>query len=234
MHLNPSTLTPTLAKIRVIGPVGLLLLLICLAVPCVVADDSVTIPRSRLQELERKEAELTRLKSGEAKPKPEQGTTAPIATSVVATNSVSSASLPTAATGQSLPPLVVGEIVQAVDLAAQYAANVTAADQRYRKHKFQVEGEIAGFEKPMFTRNYNILLKTQGPRVVCDFYPPDQYGMVFTVKHGSELVGTLGDQKARQVTLAKVGQKVMIEGQCSGGDTAAIKLSRCTVKSVRD
>jgi hypothetical protein len=233
MHPNASALLSKPPKRRVLGTAGLLLFLVCSAAISAAADDAVTIPRSRLEELERKEAELKRLQGGDPTPKPEQKPTPPAEPPVAATNAVANAPLPTPASVQSLPALSPGEVVPAVDIAAHYAANPAAADQRYRKRKFQTVGEIAGFEKPMFTRNYKILLKTQGqPRVVCDFYLPDQYGMVYTIKHGAELVATLGERS--RVTLAKTGQKVVIEGQGSGGDASTVKLTRCQIKSARD
>ena len=103
------------------------------------------------------------------------------------------------------------------------------ADERYRKHTFKVQGEIVGFEKPLMVRNYYVLLKTAEPltRVICDFYPPDNFKAVYTINGGTALVGTLADTR---VPIAKVGENVVIEGKCKGLSGGGVKLSNCELK----
>lgn len=233
MRPTASSLLPMTAKF------SLAALLVPLAVrqpAAVAADDSVTISRSRLEELERKEAELNKLKAGPANAGQQQNPAAAVLSgaSVAPTNAVTRAPRPAPAVFESLPPLKPDEVVSVDDLAAHYLANPAAADGRYRKRKFLLDGEIASFDKPVLGRSYKILLKAQGPRVVCDFYPPEKYSMIFPAKHGAELVATLGQDRSNQVTLARVGQKVVVEVHCSGGDPAEIKLTHCTIKSARD
>src|SRR2546422_84127 len=118
------------------------------------AEEMVTIPKSRLQDLERKEAELEKLKAELSKAKgenvqlkrPHAEAVAKIAGAPANEPVVTHVSPPMA----SLPPLKEGEMVDAVDLANHYRAGAAAADERYRKQKFKVRGEVAGFEKPMF------------------------------------------------------------------------------------
>jgi tRNA_anti-like len=200
-----------------------------------VAQDTVTIPKSRLEELERKEAELEKLKGTAKTPPGVQNPAAKKQDETVPQNSLPTPSVSTPApvtetrSFASLAPLEKNTIVSATDLAAQYRGNPGMADERYRKHTFKVQGEIVGFEKPVMVRNYYILLKTAEPqtRVICDFYPSDNFKAVYTINGGTALVGTLSDTR---VPIAKVGDNVVIEGRCKGLSGGGIKLTACELK----
>jgi hypothetical protein len=203
------------------------------------AQDNVTVPKSRLEELERKERELEQLKGGlnktntenvapksdQAKseqPKPLPATNAPSAAPAVAYVSAPIASL---------PPLSTGDVVDSMDLANYYRTDAASADRRYRHQKFTVRGEIVGFEKPLLIRNYKILLKTPDhTRVVCDFLPPPNSNAVFTTDHGSQLVAmTVATKQGREfearVPMAKIGDLAIIKGECKGLHDSEIKMS---------
>ncbi len=211
------------------------LLLLLSAAFSIMAQETVTIPKSRLEELQRKEAELDSLKGdlkatkGENLQLKKQHQEDAIKISSTPTQPVATHVSPPMA---SLPPLTSGEIVDAMDLANYYRADAAAADHRFRKHLLRVQGEISAFEKPPFIRDYRILLKTADReiRLVCEMNPPEQYDAMFTVKHGSELVGQASGRN--RVPIAKVGDKVIIEGKCRGLSDAAVKLSGCELKSI--
>jgi hypothetical protein len=200
-----------------------------------VAQETVTIPKSRLEELERKEAELEKLK-GAAKPQPaienptakKHDEAAPQNTPQVAV-SAATAAQNEAPSFASLAPLEKDSVVSATDLAAHYRANAGVADGRYRKRTFKVQGEIVGFEKPALVRNYDILLKTAEPqtRIICDFYPAENFKAVYTINGGTVLVGILPDTR---VPIAKVGDNVVIEGRCKGLSSGGVKLTKCELK----
>src|SRR5690349_3138016 len=124
------------------------------------AQDNVTVPKSRLEELERKERELEELKGGLNKTnvQPAKETTkapAPTKAELAITNTepvITHVSPPMA----SLPPLTKGDVIDSMDLANYYRADAIAADKRYRHQKFTVRGEIVGFEKPLLIRNYKV------------------------------------------------------------------------------
>lgn len=215
--------------------IGVPLFLVLFGCPTfAVAQDSVTIPKSRLEELERKEAELEKLKG--AKPQPAIENSAAKKPNEAAPQNLPQVAAPTPAAAPyeapsiaALTPLEKDSVVSAADLAAHYGANPTMADERYRKHTFKVQGEIVGFEKPMMVRNYNILLKTAEPltRVICDFYPPENFKAVYTINNGTGLIGTLPDTR---VPIAKVGDHVIIEGRCKGLTGGGVKLTNCELK----
>lgn len=190
------------------------------------ADDNTTISKSRLQELERKEAELEKLKgdlkktTDENKQLKKERDAAPPKPAEPAP--VKHVSPPIA----SLPALKPGDVIDAMDLANYYKADPAAADARFRKQKIKVRGEIVGFDRPMFQRVYQVILQTpsRDMRVVCDLYTPDKFSAVFPANDGSELVGVINGTNTR-VPLAKVGQVVLIETECKGAKNATVKLS---------
>src|SRR5207245_892364 len=110
----------------------LLLLPVTLAFS-IMAQETVTIPKSRLEELQRKEAELNSLKGdlkatkGENLQLKKQHQEDSIKISSAPTPMATHVSPPIA----SLPPLTTGEIVDAMDLANYYRADAAAADHRF-------------------------------------------------------------------------------------------------------
>jgi len=191
------------------------------------AQDTVTVPKSRLEELERKEKELERLKGEKPKTdneglpasKPSEPPTLPpvLAPPPEPVVRYSSPAL------QALPALRPDEVVQSMDLANYYHADKAAADGRFLGKKFALQGEIVGFEKPLWKRSYRILLKTPvpGTRVICDLLPPDKANAVFTANHGDDLVAMYGETR---VPLAKVGQKVRVQGECKGFSDSVVMI----------
>lgn len=218
--------------IRILFTVALILIVFALPI---MGQESVTIPKARLQELERKEAELEKLQGDLSRAKGEnvqlkqqhQQDAAKIASAPPIEPLVTHVS----PAMESLPALQKGETVDAMDLANHYLTDPGAADGRYRKHKFNVRGEIVSFEKPMLTRDYKILLKTADRRikVICDVLPPEKYRAVFTIKSGSELVGVISGDTRTPIT--RMGDTVVVEGQCKGLSDSVVKMSGCELKS---
>lgn len=203
-----------------LSPVWLASLLLASAL-CAQAQDTVTIPKSRLEELERKEAELKKLQQG--------GTNAP-----AAVNAPDSYAAPQVTTApgtvkpanvapprhtkpiETLPPLKAGEVVDSIDLASQFRAEPALADKRYKGQKLVIRGEIVSFEQPILRSNYRILL--QGPdrvtSVVCDLLRPEKFSAVFPADHGTQLIGQWGGEN--RTLLARLGQVVFVRGRCRG------------------
>lgn len=206
-------------------------------------EDTVAVPKSRLEELERKAAELDSLQRELKQSKAEQEKlrqakeetdrkaaeqikaaaaaraeaekTAEDARAVAAA-ARSGAMAHTAPPMESLPPLKPGKPVSSMDLLAHYAVDPVAAGARYGKGRITVEGEIVAFTKPPFIRPYELLLKTGDParRVVCGIDPPSEYKAVYPAESGTVLVGIT--TRGDKVTLLRIGQPVVIEGRCGG------------------
>jgi hypothetical protein len=263
---------------------SLALVLIAAALP-VLAEDMVTIPKSRLDELLRKEAELAKLKGElskalgqdtQAQAQPEtniaksavtppaepaktqppemEGNGAEVeklkaelskakeenaelqkqreadAKSVASRTAAEQAVVHVSPPMSTLPQIEEGQTVDAMDLGGHYRANPAAADQRYRDKSFIVRGEVAGFEKPLFVRDYKILLKTADRelKIVCQVYPPEDYKAVFTVKSGTALVGLTAREE--RVPLMKVGDTITLSGRCKGLRDTVVAMSGCQVK----
>lgn len=193
------------------------------------AQDSVTVPKSRLEELERKEKELDRLKgdlnksrNDNARLKKENEKSAARAAQLPPSEP---APVHVSPPLESLPALRPDAVVESMDLANYYRSDAAAADHRFLKQKVAVRGEIVGFEKPLWKSNYRIFLKTtsRDTKVMCDLLPPPKANAVFTINHGDELVALVNETR---VPLAKVGQQVVIKGKCKGfGDSVVTILA---------
>jgi hypothetical protein len=235
-----------------------LLLTLVIGIPALRAEeDTVTIPKSRLEELERKAAELDSLqrelkqsraeqeKLRQAKEETDRKAAEQIKAAAaakaeaekraedaraVAAAAQSGATAYAAPLIESLPPLKPGKPVSSMDLLAHYAADPVAAGVRYGKGRITVEGEIVGFGKPPFIRPYELLLKTgdSAKRVVCGIEPPSEYKGVYPSKSGTVLVGIT--TRGDKVTLLRVGQPVVIEGRCRGLHGPNVTLDGCILK----
>jgi hypothetical protein len=192
------------------------------------AEDSVTIPKSRLEELERKAAELEKLKKEESAPAAENaGAPAkdPAPVSAPPQPAPPAEDYPEVA---SLPPIESGEMVDTGMLSAHFKQDPKGASKRYAHQRIRVSGVISGFDRPVIARNYKVILRAAGSEspVVCDFYPPETYKAVFSANDGTSLMAVRTRDEAR-VTLARVGQSVVIEGECRGAKRKAVQMSGC-------
>jgi hypothetical protein len=206
------------------------------ALPAVLAQETVTIPKTRFEELERKEKELERLKGelsaakGETvRLKKEKDEAVAQAAAVAAAAPLVPAVTHVAPPLNTLPPLGKEETVSALDLTSHYRTDAAAADARYRKQVFAVKGEIIGFEKPMLTRNYHLLLRGADgqARVVCVVTTPEKYVSVFTTQAGTVLTGSLAS--GARIPLARIGQTATLEGRCRGMDGLHVEMGGCVL-----
>jgi len=213
--------------------------------PLATAQETVLVPKARLEELERKETELEKLKRelGKAVSEKEQrqreqanadkekrelqkakeaaearASVAEKATlpSVIPRNTLAIASLPALADGQ---------VVDAMDLMIHYRTEPAAAAKRYGAGRIRVAGEIVSFDKPLFVSYGVIILGTTERtwRIACRLEPPANLPALFTAKNGDELVGATS-AGARSV-LARVGQRIVIEGWCKGLKDQSVTLT---------
>lgn len=204
------------------------LALFAAASPATVAQDNVTIPKSRLEELERKEAELRRLK-GETNPPAAAAQQPAQSPGQVQTPIAARPEPPSAPVITELPPLKPGEIVEAPELALHFSANRAAAEQRYLNKQVAVQGEIIRFHKPILSRSYGVALKTDNPAitVICNMKAPEGYDATYTAKNATELVGRSDNT---QTVLAHLGERVVVQGRCKGLKDGAVTLSGASLR----
>lgn len=189
--------------------------LICCMIPHLAwSEDTVTISRARLEELERKASELDRIRSntqitGENLPAPKP----------VQEKSV-------------VPPIPIkeGEVMSADELARHYMDAPAEADARYGKKRILIRGEVVGYDKQPFLKDFAILLQTseRGVRVVCNFVSPKDWKAVFPVKSGSELMVT--DADGTRSVFSRIGETLVIDGECKGRKDLTIRLGSCRIK----
>ena len=210
----------------------------------------VTIPKARLQELENKEAQLEKLKmelgkahaereqlvgeqqhlKAEAEQLKQAKTKAEAKAAAVSAAAKVEPIIPhNTPPMDSLPAFQKGQVVDAMDLMNHYRTNAAMAKGRYEGHLVRVEGEVEGIEKPMFVRPYVIRFKTTERTwtVSCRVFPPDIYSAVFTANKGEEIVGST--KAGTRTTLARVGQRVLVEGRCTGLSGEEVALNGCTL-----
>lgn len=212
---------------------GLLAMLAALFAWPAGAQETVTIPKARLLELERKEKELDALRGELNKSRNEQeqlrrerakaesekaqltrAKEAAEARAVAAqAGPVIAHASPALAT---LPPLKPGEVVNALDLMNHYRADASGAAQRYGKRRLRVRGVVTGFEKSPFVNPYLIRLQTTERTwpIVCSVDPPAEFKATYPANHGESLVAVTRSEA--RLTLVRVGQTVEIEATCKG------------------
>src|SRR5512133_2364955 len=184
--------------------------------PC---QDNVTIPKSRLDELEKKEAELEKLR-GKGKTNEAETVKAPLTVPQAEPTLIRPAKRENRPV-VTLPPLKEGEPVDAAILAGYYRQDRAAADKRFRNQPIVVRGEIASFSKPIIGRNYKVLLEgdDRDTKVTCDMVPPERFKAVFPADDGQQLVGLAGETR---IPMAKVGARVVVQGVCKGFRKSAV------------
>lgn len=195
------------------------------------AEEMVTVPKSRLVELEQKEKELGLLKAelGRARGEQEKLKREKESADVRRVQAEAKAAQAQAAAAAvepfiahespalaSLPPLKKGDVVDALDLMNHYRADAAGAEGRYGKHRLRVRGVVTAFDKPLFVSHYFILLRTTERlwRIKCAVEPPAEFKATFVGQQGETLVGVTSS--GARLTLARVGQTVEIEAASRG------------------
>ncbi|HAV63550.1 MAG TPA: hypothetical protein DCY13_14435 [Verrucomicrobiales bacterium] len=130
-----------------------------------------------------------------------------------------------------LPAVREGEIVDVTDILKHYQRNAAEAIGRYESQTIRLQGVIAGFEKPAFRRDYEIVFRSADGQLVCRVQPPPSYAAVFTTQSGSTL--SARNERGGQWDLMKIGDVVTIEGRGAGLRDGSIQFTRCQVLSVR-
>jgi len=209
-----------------------MVLVLGLAVPGSRAEtgQTVTIPRAGYEELLRKEQELERLRSTHAQTPPGQpgsfGPTGPPAPNSGAGLS-GTAVLASGPALDSLPPLPDQGPIRASLLAAYFLREPATAATRLRDQTLRVTGRVVGFEKPLLTRNYHVLLETDQPtvRVRCVVYPPENLRGVYLAQAGTVLM--LADESGHRRPLLRIGDTALLEGRVKGLEGQVVEMTGC-------
>jgi hypothetical protein len=119
-------------------------------------------------------------------------------------------------------------VVPVADLLRHYQQDPAAADARYRGKTLSVRGEIAGFDRPLARRVYELLFEApdRSLDLVCQFGYIDEYRTVFTEDSGRVLVGRTEGLATR--TLFHRGETVTVRGRCQGLRKGVVRLTQCS------
>ena len=218
------------------------------------AQDTVTIPRARWQELERKEKELEALQAelgrtrsekeklrrekeqAEADRSRSENEKLKLTQAKDAAEARAAAAQSVAARAEpgiehhtpelaSLPPLKKGEVVEAMDLMNHYRADAAGAARRYGKHRIRVRGIVIGFDKTLFASTYEVLLQsTERAWKVMCSVRPPEEFTATFPAQHGETIMAVTRSGAR-LTLLRVGQTVEIEADCRGLKGQQLELS---------
>lgn len=211
----------------------ILLALLLLPAGLSAADDAVSASRSRIEELERKTAELTaeltaaraeiaRLK-GEVQARPVVVLAKPLPPTV----EKAMEKLPPTRPMTTLSPVARGESVNVVDLLNHYAADPAAADLRYKKREFKLHGVVVDFEKKLISSGYKAIFRVpnSGLKIVCNVGVPTKFTNLYTTHEHEQIVAETS--RSNPFVLARVGEEVIIDGRCSGLHDGTITFDYC-------
>lgn len=196
--------------------------------------DTVTLPRWRYEELLRKEAELEKLR----RPVSVAASNEPNSLSAVLPSAGPGPAAPTshltrAEAAIEVPNLTRDDRVSAVDLALYFRRDPLLASQRHRNLPLRVHGRIAGFEKPLWTRDYHVLLETDQPgtRIRCVVELPETFRGAYLAEAGATLM--VADATGARRPLMQIGESVELTGTLRGLKGSTIELAGCRVLSHR-
>lgn len=197
-------------------------------------EETVTIPRSRYEELLRKEEELTRLRAKLEPSTPDTSSRAASPAPVLPSAAHAAAgapapSLPTAAA--SLPPLPDRGPVPAALLAGYLLRQPAFAAARLQNRNLQVHGRVVGFEKPLLTRNYHVWLETDEAaiRIRAVVVPPQQIRGAYVAQGGTTLM--IADASGQRRPLLRLGDMVTLEGRVKGLQGNVVEMTGCRLLS---
>jgi len=193
--------------------------------------DTLAALRRKTEEVERLKAELETARSSVANAAQNSSASsaavsAPAAATIpAAKNPTLWEKLPPTRPATELPKLEGGELVTVFDLVNHYRADVTAADGRYRKKTFKLEGVIERIEEEFFGRAVKVLLESpdRTVRVVCAVEPPTRFKSTYTLAEGTVLMANDG---RGAFTWLRAGERLVVSGSCAGLKDGAIFLNR--------
>ena len=130
-----------------------------------------------------------------------------------------------------LPPVKPDEVMDTAELLQQFRTDPPRATRRYLNKSFRVRGVIERFEPKLFIRKYDVILESPDRFVhaIAGFDYPSDYRAIYTTQRGQTLVGKPAENS--ELTLMRVGQKIILEGKCKGARDTDIVFSGCRLIS---
>lgn len=225
---------------RRVGPLlcllGFLISLALTGLPRLVAEDTVSIPKSRLEQLEKSAAEADGLRRALLAAQEEiarlkgRATAAEKALAEHPAPAAPKRAVPPLAT---VPSLKSGDRVSAADVLGHFRENPAGAEAVYRKRRLIFTGEIARFEKPLLVSYFHLMVKGDDARdrIVFQVEPPERFKTAYPAANGERVEGLLPN--GARVPFLRLDQRVEIEGVCKGLKDGALVIDDCTMLKVQ-
>ena len=187
------------------------------------ANSSDAAIRRKLEEIERLKSDLLKAEQELRRLQPEVSSTAPVAPGIPAGSVAPPLNL------ADLPALTPETIVNVDTLAAHFRADRAAAEARYLKQTFIIEGNVTRFNPKVARRSYDLIFEPaeRAPLVVAQFDYREHYRAVYTRDHGQSLYARINDRD--ESALLRIGDPIRFRGRCAGMKDGTVRLTRCTV-----
>ncbi len=123
-----------------------------------------------------------------------------------------------------LPVLTPETVVSVVDLISHFQKDPVAAEARYKKRSFVLQGVVAEIDKSTTSRNYDVIFRQPGTalKAKIKITPPTRTGAAVLAKDGGSTEGGTSDGNTRSV---EVGQTVSLTSRCETFSKDTITLS---------
>lgn len=123
-----------------------------------------------------------------------------------------------------LPALTPETVVSVVDLIHHFQVDPVAAEARYKKKAFLLQGVVAELDKSMTSRNYDVIFRQPGTvlKAKVKTTPPARFDVTVLVDDRASIEGRTSGGKAR---LVEVGQTVILTCRCESFSKDTITLS---------
>lgn len=132
--------------------------------------------------------------------------------------------LPPARPLTGLKPVEKDETVPVHELLAHYAADPKAADARYLKKAFRLQGIVADVDKPLVGSSFVLFFRIPNydGQVMCEAYPPEKYSRVYATSDRLRVLGVVPGHYP--TTLASVGSEMNFIVRCLGIKSGGVRV----------
>ncbi|HTI69074.1 MAG TPA: hypothetical protein VMF06_03870 [Candidatus Limnocylindria bacterium] len=121
-----------------------------------------------------------------------------------------------------LKPIAADETIPVHEILAHYAADPVAADARYKKKIFHLQGTVVDVEKSLLSSNFNLFFRIPdyAGQVICEAHSPDKYQRVYASSDRMRIVGEIAARYP--TTLAAVGSEMNFIVKCLGSKNGSV------------
>jgi hypothetical protein len=195
----------------------------CLGAESPAANTSDAAIRRKLEEIERLKSDLMKAEQELRQLQPEGSPAAPAAPGTQPGPAAPSSNL------ADLPALTPETIVGVEALAAHFRADHAAAQARYHKQTFSIQGNVTRFNPRVARRSYDLIFEPaeRAPLIVAQFDYRDHYRAVYTRDNGQSLFARISERD--ESPLLRTGDSILIRGRCAVMKDGTVRFTRCAI-----